>query len=50
MSLQEQANHLEKLGILAKPEDIGIDVKYVPPSFLAKKPYEGYRLQLHLMN
>ena len=40
--LQEEADQLEKLSVLAKPEDIGIDVRYVSPSFLVKKLYGGY--------
>ena len=34
--LEDEADQLEKLGALAKPEDIGIDVKYVSTSFLSK--------------
>ena len=29
--LQEETDKLEKLGVLAKPEDVGVTVKYVPP-------------------
>ena len=42
--LQEEADKLEALGVLAKPEDVGVDVVYVSPSFLVKKPNGGYRL------
>ena len=41
--LQIEADKLEKLGVLRKPEDMGITVKYVSPSFLKKKPDGGYR-------
>ena len=41
--LQEEADKLEKLGVLAKPEDVGVHVQYVSPSFLVKKPLGGYR-------
>ena len=36
--LQEEADKLEALGLLAKPEDIGVEVKFASPSFLVKKP------------
>ena len=45
--LQEEADKLEKLGVLAAPGDIGIEhVTHVSPSFLIKKPggpETGYR-------
>ena len=41
--LQEEADKLEKLGVLAKPEDVGVNVKFVSPSFLVKKPDGGIR-------
>ena len=41
--LQEEADKLERLGVLAKPEDVGVDVKFVSPSFLRKKPDGSYR-------
>ena len=41
--LQEEADKLEDLGVLAKPEDVGVQVKYISPSFLVKKPPGGYR-------
>ena len=41
--LQEEADKLEARGVLAKPEEIGVDVLYVSPSFLVKKPTGGYR-------
>ena len=41
--LQEEADELEGLGVIAKPEDVGLDVKFALPSFLVKKPSGGYR-------
>ena len=41
--LQEEADKLEAHGVLAKPEDIGVDVQYASPSFLVKKPDGTYR-------
>ena len=41
--LQEEADKLEALGVLARPEDLGISVKYVSPSFLRRKPCGGQR-------
>ena len=41
--LQQEADRLEELGVLAKPEDIGVNVKFVSPSFLRKKPDGSYR-------
>ena len=39
--LQDEADKLEKLGVLGKPEDFGITVKHVSPSFLVKQPKTG---------
>ena len=36
--LQEEADKLEELGVLAKPEEVGVQVKFVSPSFLVRKP------------
>ena len=41
--LQLEADKLEELGILVKPEDIGVEVKFVSPSFLRNKPCGGKR-------
>ena len=41
--LQREADKLEELGVLAKPEDLNIDVKFASPSFLRKKPSGAYR-------
>ena len=42
--LQGESDKLEKLGILARPEDLGIEVKFTSPSFLRKKPDGTWRL------
>ena len=42
--LQQKFNELESLGVFARPEDIGITVEYLNPSFLVKKPQGGFRL------
>ena len=41
--LQEEADKLEAQGVLAKPEDLGIQVKFVSPSFLVTKPNGEFR-------
>ena len=42
--LQNKMDELEQLGVLARPEDIGIKVEYVSPSFLVKKGNGDHRL------
>ncbi len=42
--LQHKFDELEKLGVFARPEDVGIPVEYLNPSFLVKKPNGGFRL------
>ena len=37
-------DELESLGVLARPEDIGVTVRHTSPSFLVKKPSGGHRL------
>ena len=37
--LQDEADKLEQLGVLAKPEDVGVTVQFVSPSFLIKKTF-----------
>ncbi|XP_063968866.1 uncharacterized protein LOC135157450 [Lytechinus pictus] len=44
VELQGKFDDLEKLGVFARPEDIGVTVEYVNPSFLVKKPNGGSRL------
>ena len=41
--LQEEADKLEEHGVLVRPEDAGIDVKFASPSFLRRKPSGGHR-------
>lgn len=41
--LQEEADKLESLGVLAKPEDVGVDIQFASPSFLVKKPDGSFR-------
>ena len=41
--LQDEADKLESLGVLAKPEDVGVDVQFASPSFLVKKPNGSFR-------
>ncbi|CAG2241165.1 unnamed protein product [Mytilus edulis] len=38
VTLQEKFNELEDIGVFKKPEDIGVTVEYLNPSFLIKKP------------
>lgn len=42
--LQEKMDELEDMGVLAKPEDLGIVVEYSSPSFLVKKPDNSERV------
>ena len=42
--LQSKFDELEEKGVFARPEDIGIRVEYLNPSFLIKKPSGGFRL------
>ena len=44
VELQEKFDDLEDLGVFARPEDVGVTVEYVNPSFLVKKPNGGHRL------
>ena len=37
-------DQLEKAGVFARPEDVGVCVEYLNPSFLVKKPNGGFRL------
>ena len=43
-TLQEKFDHLEGCGVFVKPEDVGVNVEYVNPPFLVKKPSGGFRL------
>lgn len=42
--LQSKFDELESLGVFQKPEDLGICVEYLNPSFLIRKPRGGFRL------
>ncbi len=42
--LQNKFDELEHAGVFAKPEDLGVSVEYLNPSFLVKKPNGGFRL------
>ena len=42
--LQSHFDELGELGVFAKPENIGVNVKYVNPSFLVKKSRFGHKL------
>ena len=42
--LQEKFDELERDQVFQKPEDIGVTVEYLNPSFLIKKPSGGHRL------
>jgi hypothetical protein len=43
-ALQDKMDELLAKGVLAKPEDIDVNVEYVSPSFLVKKSNGGHRL------
>ena len=38
VELQQQFDELETMGVFKHPEDIGVSVEYLNPSFLVKKP------------
>ncbi len=44
LELQNKFDELESLGVFQRPEDIGISVEYLNPSFLVRKPNGGSRL------
>lgn len=44
VELQEKFDQLEELGVFGRPEDAGINVEYLNPSFLVKKANGGHRL------
>ena len=44
VELQSKFDELEEAGVFRRPEDIGITVEYLNPSFLIKKPSGGHRL------
>ena len=44
VELQDKFDSLEALGVFKRPEDLGVTVEYLNPSFLVKKPSGGFRL------
>ena len=44
VELQAMFDELEQAKVFRRPEDLGITVEYVNPTFLVKKPSGGYRL------
>ena len=44
VELQSKFDDLERQGVFARPEDIGVSVEYLNPSFLVNKPGGGTRL------
>jgi hypothetical protein len=44
VELQDKFDELERQGVFARPENLGITVEYLNPSFLVKKPAGGHRL------
>ena len=42
--LQSKFDELEQQGVFARPEDVGVSVEHVSPSFLVRKPSGGHRL------
>ena len=42
--LQDKFDELERLGVFVRPEDVGVTIEHVSPSFLVKKPSGGHRL------
>ena len=44
VQLQAKFDELERQGVFQRPEDIGITIEYLNPSFLVTKPSGGHRL------
>ena len=44
VELQQKFDELESVGVFARPEEVGITVEYLNPSFLVNKPGGGSRL------
>lgn len=44
VELQNKFDELESQGVFRRPEDIGVNVEYLNPSFLVKKSSGGFRL------
>ena len=45
VELQAKFDELEQAQVFRRPEDLGITVEYLNPSFLVKKPSGGHRLE-----
>ncbi len=43
-ALQDKFDELERQGVFARPEELGVEVEHVSPSFLVRKPSGGTRL------
>lgn len=44
VELQKMFDDLEQKGVFKRPEDVDVNVEYLNPSFLVKKPSGGFRL------
>ena len=44
VQLQDNFDELERVGVFKKPEELGVNVEYLNPSFLVKKSNGGFRL------
>jgi hypothetical protein len=44
VEVQNKFDELEYKRVLRRPENLGLSVEYINPSFSAKKPSGGYRL------
>ena len=40
---QDMADEIESIGVLRKPEELGVKVRYASPSFVVKNPDGSYR-------
>ena len=41
VELQDKLDQLEELGVFKRPEDVGVSIEYLNPSFLVKKQSGG---------
>ena len=44
VELQDKFDELEAVGVFRRPEDVGVAVEYLNPSFLVRKSNGGSRL------
>ena len=44
LELQQEFDRLEALGVFQRPDEASVNVEYLNPSFLVKKPSSGNRL------